>query len=49
VRTYPPPEQIAELMRGAGLTDVTWRSMLFGMVTLHTGRRPPAAEAAEPV
>jgi demethylmenaquinone methyltransferase / 2-methoxy-6-polyprenyl-1,4-benzoquinol methylase len=48
VRTYPPPEQIAELMRGAGLTDVTWRSMLFGMVTLHTGRRPPAAEATEP-
>jgi demethylmenaquinone methyltransferase / 2-methoxy-6-polyprenyl-1,4-benzoquinol methylase len=48
VRTYPPPEQIAELMRGAGLTAVTWRSMLFGMVTLHTGRRPPAAEATEP-
>jgi demethylmenaquinone methyltransferase / 2-methoxy-6-polyprenyl-1,4-benzoquinol methylase len=49
VRTYPPPEQIAELMRGAGLTAVTWRSMLFGMVTLHTGRRPPAGEAPEPV
>jgi len=47
VRSYPPPDQVAELMRAAGLTDVTWRSMLFGMVTLHTGRRPRAAEAAE--
>lgn len=42
VRAYPPPEAIAELMRGAGLGDVAWRSMLFGMVTLHTGRRPLA-------
>lgn len=40
VRAYPPPEMIAELMRDAGLVDVAWRSMLFGMVTLHTGRRP---------
>ncbi|HEY2887394.1 MAG TPA: ubiquinone/menaquinone biosynthesis methyltransferase [Candidatus Limnocylindrales bacterium] len=40
VRAYPPPEAIAELMRDAGLADVAWRPMLFGMVTLHTGRRP---------
>jgi demethylmenaquinone methyltransferase/2-methoxy-6-polyprenyl-1,4-benzoquinol methylase len=40
VRRYPPPEAIAELMRGAGLVDVRWRPMLFGMVTLHEGVRP---------
>jgi demethylmenaquinone methyltransferase/2-methoxy-6-polyprenyl-1,4-benzoquinol methylase len=42
VRRYPAPETIAELMRGAGLVDVRWRPMLFGMVTLHEGVRPPA-------
>jgi len=40
VRAYPAPGVIAELMHDAGLEDVTWRTMLFGMVTLHTGRRP---------
>ncbi|HEX7951391.1 MAG TPA: ubiquinone/menaquinone biosynthesis methyltransferase [Candidatus Limnocylindrales bacterium] len=40
VRAYPPPEEIAAIMREAGLEDVTWRRMLFGMITLHTGRRP---------
>jgi demethylmenaquinone methyltransferase/2-methoxy-6-polyprenyl-1,4-benzoquinol methylase len=40
VRAYPPPDEIAAIMREAGLVDVTWRGMLFGMVTLHTGRRP---------
>jgi demethylmenaquinone methyltransferase/2-methoxy-6-polyprenyl-1,4-benzoquinol methylase len=42
VRSYPPPEEIAEIMREAGLLDVVWRPMMFGMVTLHTGRRPAA-------
>ena len=40
VRAYPPPEQIAEMMREAGLVDVAWTPLTFGMVTLHTGRRP---------
>jgi demethylmenaquinone methyltransferase/2-methoxy-6-polyprenyl-1,4-benzoquinol methylase len=44
VRAYPAPEEIAAIMRGAGLTDVAWRPMLFGMVTLHTGRRPPRTD-----
>jgi demethylmenaquinone methyltransferase/2-methoxy-6-polyprenyl-1,4-benzoquinol methylase len=39
VRTYPPPEEIAEIMRRAGLVDVAWIPMTAGMVTLHTGRR----------
>ena len=40
VRAYPPPAQIAEIMRKAGLVDVKWIPLTFGMVTLHTGRRP---------
>jgi len=44
VRAYPPPERIATIMRDAGLVEVTWRPMLFGMVTLHTGRRPAGGE-----
>jgi demethylmenaquinone methyltransferase/2-methoxy-6-polyprenyl-1,4-benzoquinol methylase len=43
VKAYPRPEEIAEIMASAGLVDVTWRPMLFGMVTLHTGRRPEVA------
>ena len=39
VRAYPPPEEIASIMRGVGLLDVRWIPMTFGMVTLHTGRR----------
>ncbi len=40
VRAYPEPAQIAEVMERAGLVDVAWTSMTFGMVTLHTGRSP---------
>jgi demethylmenaquinone methyltransferase/2-methoxy-6-polyprenyl-1,4-benzoquinol methylase len=39
VRAYPPPEAIAGFMRSAGLVDVRWTPMTFGMVTLHVGRR----------
>ncbi len=40
VRNYPPPERIAAIMREAGLVDVRWVPMTFGMVTVHVGRRP---------
>jgi len=40
VRAYPPPDEIAALMTRAGLVDVRWTQLTFGMVTLHTGRRP---------
>jgi len=40
VRGYPTPEEIATLMRAAGLVDVTWTPLTFGMVTLHVGVRP---------
>ncbi len=40
VRAYPSPERIAEIMREAGLVDVTWRGMTGGIVTLHEGTVP---------
>jgi demethylmenaquinone methyltransferase/2-methoxy-6-polyprenyl-1,4-benzoquinol methylase len=39
VRAYPPPDEIAAIMRNIGLVDVRWAPLTFGMVTLHTGRR----------
>ena len=40
VKGYPGPDRIAEVMRDAGLEDVTWRGMSGGIVTLHTGTVP---------
>ena len=40
VRNYPGPERIAQVMREAGLVDVSWTPMTLGMVTVHVGRRP---------
>ncbi|MBI3747337.1 MAG: ubiquinone/menaquinone biosynthesis methyltransferase [Chloroflexi bacterium] len=37
VKGYPRPERIAEIMREAGLVDVTWHGMSGGIVTLHVG------------
>lgn len=41
VRNYPSPDRVASIMRDAGLVDVSWVPMTFGMVTVHVGRRPP--------
>jgi demethylmenaquinone methyltransferase/2-methoxy-6-polyprenyl-1,4-benzoquinol methylase len=40
VQAYPGPERIAEIMREAGLVDVTWQGLTGGIVTLHEGRVP---------
>ena len=40
VKGYPAPERIAEIMREAGLVDVSWRGMSGGIVTLHVGTVP---------
>ena len=37
VKGYPGPDRIAEIMRSAGLVDVTWQGMSGGIVTLHVG------------
>jgi demethylmenaquinone methyltransferase / 2-methoxy-6-polyprenyl-1,4-benzoquinol methylase len=39
VRAYPSPEHIAETMRAAGLVEVRWVPLTFGMVTAHVGLR----------
>ena len=40
VRAYPRPEEVAEIMGRAGLIEVRWTPLTFGLVTLHVGRRP---------
>lgn len=37
VRAFPGPEALAEVMRRAGLTDLRWRHLGLGTVTLHVG------------
>jgi demethylmenaquinone methyltransferase / 2-methoxy-6-polyprenyl-1,4-benzoquinol methylase len=39
-KDYPPPDDIARIMRAAGLVDVDWFGLSFGMTTVHTGRVP---------
>lgn len=45
VRAYPEPSRVAEIMASVGFADVRWTPLSFGMVTIHTGRRPPLADA----
>ena len=40
VKGYPGPDRIAEIMREAGLEDVSWQGMSGGIVTLHVGTVP---------
>jgi demethylmenaquinone methyltransferase/2-methoxy-6-polyprenyl-1,4-benzoquinol methylase len=40
VKGYPDPDRIAEVMRDAGLEDVSWQGMTGGIVTLHVGTVP---------
>jgi demethylmenaquinone methyltransferase / 2-methoxy-6-polyprenyl-1,4-benzoquinol methylase len=37
VRRFPGPEDLAELLRGAGFGDVRYRLFAGGIVALHTG------------
>jgi ubiquinone/menaquinone biosynthesis C-methylase UbiE len=36
-RDYPVPSEIARIMRAAGLREVDWYGLSFGIVTIHTG------------
>ncbi len=40
VRSDPPPERVASIMRAAGLANVRWTPLTFGMVTIHVGVVP---------
>ena len=40
VSKFPPPEGLAEWMKTAGFTEVSFKRWNFGSVALHTGRKP---------
>ena len=40
VRRFPGPEELAAAMERSGFTDVRFRLLAGGIVTLHTARRP---------
>jgi demethylmenaquinone methyltransferase/2-methoxy-6-polyprenyl-1,4-benzoquinol methylase len=39
IRRFPPQEDLAELMRAAGLERVGWRNLSGGIVAIHSGWR----------
>jgi demethylmenaquinone methyltransferase / 2-methoxy-6-polyprenyl-1,4-benzoquinol methylase len=41
VRRFPNPEQLAERMTAAGLTDVRWILTAGGIIAIHSGTRTP--------
>jgi demethylmenaquinone methyltransferase/2-methoxy-6-polyprenyl-1,4-benzoquinol methylase len=44
-RAYPEPRAIASMMTEVGFEEVRWTGLTFGIVTIHTGRRPPETTA----
>ena len=40
IRMHPSQPVLAEMMRTAGLEDVHWRNLTFGVCALHIGRKP---------
>ena len=40
VAGFPPPDALAARMRAAGLADVSWEPLTFGVAAIHTGRKP---------
>jgi demethylmenaquinone methyltransferase / 2-methoxy-6-polyprenyl-1,4-benzoquinol methylase len=40
VHRFPPAPELAAIMRGAGLIDVTYRRLMLGVVALHVGTVP---------
>lgn len=39
VANFPPERELAARMKNAGFTDVSWRSLSFGIAAIHTGRK----------
>ena len=42
VARFASRTRLAAMMQGAGLTDVRWVDMTFGMVCVHVGVKPQA-------
>ncbi|MBN1120003.1 MAG: ubiquinone/menaquinone biosynthesis methyltransferase [Anaerolineae bacterium] len=40
IQSFKTPEQLAAIMREAGLVDVDYRRLMFGTMALHVGTRP---------
>ncbi len=40
IQGFPPPEEIAEVFRAAGLAEVSFRPLSGGLATIHRGRKP---------
>jgi len=40
-QAFHSPQELAQLMRAAGLREVGWRSFMFGTMTVHEGRKAP--------
>jgi demethylmenaquinone methyltransferase / 2-methoxy-6-polyprenyl-1,4-benzoquinol methylase len=40
VANFPAEETLADRMRGAGFTDVSWRTLTLGIAAIHSGARP---------
>ena len=41
-QAFHSPQELARLMRAAGLRDVSWRRFMFGTMAIHEGVKPPA-------
>ena len=39
-KNFLPPENLAELMRKAGLINISYKQFMFGTMSVHTGTRP---------
>ena len=44
VANFPVEEELAERMKSAGFSDVTWSSLSFGVAAIHVGERPVAGK-----
>jgi demethylmenaquinone methyltransferase / 2-methoxy-6-polyprenyl-1,4-benzoquinol methylase len=47
VRSFPPPEDLAELMHVAGLERIRWTLLAGGIIAIHSGAKPDGAPAGE--
>ena len=43
---FPPPEELAAIMRRAGLSNVRWKQLTRGAAAVHAGTKPPARSRA---
>lgn len=39
IRVFPPPEQVADLLRSAGFSDVAFRRLTAGLAVLYWAKK----------